>query len=155
MSRKKRKPNRAERKKRQEERSQSQFEDVVEGTAATFTCSYEIARDFAWQCSDGAEEMESDILFNQLAHEIWRAHGKNEKELAQALADFLAERERHRNALLTLETRFKTLTDTEIHEHLDPIEKYQELIRERLSSLTPQAVDDDEAADRLSDFNEI
>lgn len=133
MSRK-RKPNRSERQKRQEIRAKSALDEVVEDTASTFTCSHEIAHDFAWQCSHGQEELESDILFTRIAEEIWRDHTGEAKELVQTVADFLTERERHQAALLALEARFTTLADANIHEHLEPIETYREMLRGRLST---------------------
>ncbi|MGK5085882.1 hypothetical protein WDW37_21545, partial [Bdellovibrionota bacterium FG-1] len=98
------------------------------------TCSHEIAHDFAWQCSYGQKELESDILFTRIAEEIWRDHTGDAKELVQVVADFLTERERHQAALLALEIRFTTLADANIHEHLEPIETYRDLLRGRLST---------------------
>ena len=133
MTRKKKKPNRAERQKRQENRAKTETEDLVYDTAGVFTCAFELANDFAWQCDNNIEDLESDTLFNQIAIEIWRDHTGPMKELPQVLTDLLAERDRHRAALSDLEVRFKTLADMNHHEHLEPIETYRQLVRERLA----------------------
>ena len=133
MSRKKKKPNRAGRQKQQEKRAKTETEELIQDTAAVFTCSYELASDFAWQCGDNVEDLESDILFNQIAIKIWRDHSGPMKELPQVLTDLLTEKERHRAALTDLELRFKNLADMNHHEHLEHIETYREMVRDRLA----------------------
>jgi hypothetical protein len=133
MSRKKKKPNRAGRQKQQEKRAKTETEELIQDTAAVFTCSYELASDFAWQCGDNVEDLESDILFNQIAIKIWRDHSGPMKELPQVLTDLLTEKERHRDALTDLEVRFKALADMNHHEHLEHIETYRQLVRDRLA----------------------
>jgi hypothetical protein len=156
MSRKKQKPNRAERQRRQEERAKTEFVDVIQDTAGTFTCSHELAHDYAWQCGHSIEELEGELLFNRIAGEIWRDHTGNARELAQTVADFLAERERHRAALSDLEKRFLVLADTDSHEHLEPIETYRELVRDRLSTaLAFQKAEPEESEAQQSNSNEF
>lgn len=157
MSRKrKRKPNRAEREDRRETQAERDFQNVVIDTAATFTCSTNIAGDFAWQCGQGAVDLASDILFLRIAHEIWGSHANDSKELARAIAEFLTEHERHQAALRTLEARFTQLEEGDAHEHLEPIETYRDLVRDRLNSdLASRSASSNEEADRLSGSNEF
>jgi hypothetical protein len=132
-----------------------EFEDLISDTAATFTCSTELAADFAWQCGHGIEELETGILFNRIADEIWRGHTGASKELAQTIADFLTERERYQAALSNLEARFEQLAEIDDHEHLEPIENYQKLVRDRLNSdLVSHADDPKEEHGRLSNSDE-
>jgi hypothetical protein len=77
--------------------------------------------------------LESDILFNRIAVDIWRDHSGSMKDLPQVLTDLLIERERHRAALTDLEVRFKALADMNHHEHLENIETYRQLVRDKLA----------------------
>lgn len=152
----KRKPNKAERLKRQYQRADLEFQAVIHATASTYTCSHEMATDLVEQTEGALEELEGDIFFNQMALEIWRDHTEKAPQLVQALADFLAERERHQAALLAFQNRFMEIEGADSHEHLDPVEKYRDLIRERLSDPLGQqdaATDDD--TDRLSNSDEF
>jgi hypothetical protein len=155
MSRK-RKPNRAERQRRQEKRAKNNFEDVVQDAAATFTCSHELAFDLAWQCGQFVDELDGHLMFHRIAAEMWRGHTGDAKEFAQAVIDFLAERERQRSALSDLEERFRRLADANVHEHLDSIESHRELVRVRLTSaITPQSVNSEDGEARPSDLHEF
>lgn len=156
MSRK-RKPNRVERKIRQEKQAQSELEDVIQDTAGRFTCSTEIAGDFAWQCGHACEDLGTDILFNRLAHEIWREQpGRSAQELATVLFDLLAERERYRTALTELETRFARIDELDAHEHLEPIEIYRARVGQWIKAdLAAQAAEPLDKEGRLSYSDEI
>jgi hypothetical protein len=125
-----RRVSKAERRKRQQKRA-SDNSDVIQDTAAVFTCFHETARDFAYQCESGSDDLEIDLAFNSLAYEIWQDHPRA-RALAVALADFIAERRRHLEALADLGRRFDALAQQELHEHLDPPEKYRALVRDRL-----------------------
>lgn len=150
----KRKPNRTQRQKRREEREQLEFEVIVEDTASTYTCSEAMATDLAWQCEHAMEEMEGDVFFNQLALDIWRNHADKAPELIRALTDLMAERERHRVALLSLKARFTALEENEAHEHLEPEESYIDFVRERLIKLETQSSQPaGEESGRLSNSN--
>ena len=59
-------------------------------TAACFTCSTEVAEDFAYRCLRGREDVEYDLL--RVAHEIWRDRPGPAQQIAEALAAFAAER---------------------------------------------------------------
>jgi hypothetical protein len=106
--------------------------DLVEDTAAIFTCSWETAADFASQCDSAIDAIECDLTYHHLAHEIWSAK-PGALELTAVLADYQSELGRHIAVLRQLQARFASMcTETAPHEHLDPIEKYRELVRQRL-----------------------
>jgi len=116
-----------------ERRERRQTTDLIMDTAARFTCSTEVAEDFAYQCSSGRTDVEGDLLYNRVAHEIWQDRPGHGQQIAEALAAFIVERERYMQALAELGQRFSALAKQgPQHEHLDPVEKYQELIRSRI-----------------------
>jgi hypothetical protein len=128
----KRTKTRTESSSKREAREARERDDLIVDTAATFTCSFETAHDFACQCSRTIDELETDVVFNRLAYEIWSGHPERMPELTAALADCLAERERHLTQLHQLEERFNAIATTDVHNHLEPIEDYRKLVRERI-----------------------
>lgn len=115
-----------------EAKQRQRHEQVIASTAARFTCATDTARDFSWQCEDELEDIEADLAFNRVAHEMWRDRPGRAEVLAQTLADFIAAREQHQQALTDLRRRFDALVAENIHEHLDPPEAYRDLIRRRV-----------------------
>ena len=116
-----------------QKRQAQQQEDVVQDTAARFTCAAETADDFAYQCAHAQEALDIDLLFNRLALEIWKEHPAHAEALVAALEELLAERLRHRQTLQRLEQRLQGLADDpSFHIHLEPIEPYRELVRSRV-----------------------
>jgi hypothetical protein len=133
MSRKIRPANPEKRRRKQELQDLRQDTNLIMDTAARFTCSTQVAEDFAYQCLRGREDLEHDLLYNRVAHEIWRDRPGPAQQIAEALAAFAAERERYVQALQELERRFSALAQQgPQHEHLEPVDKYQELIRSRI-----------------------
>jgi hypothetical protein len=130
-----RKLTKAEKRGRRETRDRKQqqeqkMDDVVQDTAARFTCSTETADDFAFHCHDRAADLDLDLTFARLAYEIWQ--DKPQPSLVAALADLVAEEQRHHDALVELGRRFDALVSEQGHHHLDPPESYRPLIRQRL-----------------------
>lgn len=112
-----------------------QDEALIRDTAGVFTCATETAHDFAWQCKDRLEEITTELVFNDLAHEIWATQPACAPDLTDALAAFAAERRRHQHALTQLHERLTALAaddGTSPHLHLDPVEQYCDLVRARL-----------------------
>jgi hypothetical protein len=124
-------PRQTKREKKQHKQA-DELNDVVSDTASVFTSALETASDFHWQCERGLDDLDTDILFNRLAHSIWQEHTEKGDILAQALGDFLAERERHQGALITLKERFGALTLEKSPARLEPFELYANIIREAL-----------------------
>jgi hypothetical protein len=123
---------REEKRWRREQRHKQQ-DDVVHHSAATLTCASETAGDFADQCAHQQEELELDLPFLRLALEIWREHPQSTEELVTALEELLSERVRHIEALNRIGQQLQPLAaDRSLHIHLEPLDRYRELVRNRL-----------------------
>jgi len=126
-------PRKHDQRRRHEQREAEQQNNVVQDTAARFTCAAETADDFAYQCTHAQEELDLDLLVQRLALEIWREHPDRAPALLEALEELLAERLRHRESLERLGQRLQTLADDPaFHIHLEPRDKYRNLVRSRL-----------------------
>lgn len=124
---------RARRKQRHQRRQQNS--DVAKDTAGIFTCDFETARDFANQCEERSEDLDFDIAFSKLAYDIWLPHADRASHLATALAEFLSEKQRHLDAISAFRRRFADIaaqTSPDTHQHLEPLDPYLNLVRERL-----------------------
>lgn len=123
-------------KKLSEKERRKQDDDLVQDTAAVFTCLTEIAEDFAYQCDDQSQNLEADIAFNKLALEMWRERKGPAEELVAILDALVDARERQRKILIELGKRFTALAavDKKHQEHLGPPEAYRDLIRRRILS---------------------
>ena len=131
--RKKPSPSRQHQRPPRQKRQAQQQEDVVQDTAARFTCAAETADDFAYQCAHAQEALDIDLLFNRLALEIWKERPAHAEALVTALEELLTERLRHRQSLQRLAQRLQSLADDpSFHIHLEPIEAYRELVRSRV-----------------------
>lgn len=141
MARNKNKHRREEKRFRRQQRdNQRQEQDnVVSDSAATLTCAAETAADFAGQCAYQQEELQFDLSFLSLALEIWGEQPQpSTQPLLSALQDLLQERQRHLQALNAIAAQLERLAeDPSLHIHLDPIERYQQLVRDRLFSPKP------------------
>jgi hypothetical protein len=130
-------------KNRQEKNWRRQLEkkrqdDVVKDSAATLTCAAETAGDFAYQCTYQQEELDFDLPFLHLALEIWRESPLAPPSLLAALDELLTEQLRHRETLIRIGLKLEQLAaDPSLHIHLDPIEHYRELVRNRLYAEPP------------------
>lgn len=138
MSRRERKkPSKAARQALRSQREDIELERAVKTTAATFRSSFETGRDGASECHNRRDDMLLDLSFRRLTHEIWRDRPGAEP-LASALADLIAETERHLAAIEKLARRFDDLTENGTwHETLSPDVVPDELVRRRLFSDPP------------------
>lgn len=68
---------------------------------------------------DVSEDLEDDLRFNRLAHEVWAGKPGRAEELAAAIANLQAERERHLEALVKIGKSFAKPGGENIHGHLD------------------------------------
>ena len=105
--------------------------DVIQDTAAVFTCSTEISGDFAYQCQDQRENLEADLAYTRAALRIWQDQTGPAQSLIAALTDLLTARQRHHDSLAELQSRFSALATNQAfqHIHLEPVERYAELVR--------------------------
>jgi hypothetical protein len=120
--------------RQQRHRQRQEQDNVVLDSAAILTCAAETAADFAGQCADQEEELQLDLSFLNLALQIWGERpDASTQPLLHVLQELLHERQRHMQALATLATQLKRLAeDPSLHIHLDPIERYQQLVRDQL-----------------------
>ena len=115
-----------------------QLDDLVRDTAAVFTCAVETAGDCAYECERRLEDVDSDLNYRRLAHDIWKDRTGRVEALTSAMADLITENERHRQAITELSQRFELLAKQEdFHEHLDAPESYFDLVRTRLFATPP------------------
>ena len=135
--REKKKPNKAVREARKSQRETSELERAVQTTAATFRSSFETGRDGASECRNRRDDVLLDLSFRRLTYEIWRDRPGAEP-LVSAMADLIAETERHLAAIEQLSRRFDDLTENGTwHETLGPDLVPDDLIRRRLFSDPP------------------
>jgi hypothetical protein len=108
-----------------------QAEVVVQDAAAVLTCSSEVVANFSYECQRVIEDVEDDLGYYAVAHEIWLNRPGRGRQIAEALAAFLAERQRQMAAMTAIRNRFDALASDD-HEHLEPIDHYRALVRQRL-----------------------
>ena len=71
--------------------------------------------------------------FNRVAHEFWQDRPGHGQQIAEALAAFIQARESYLRALTDLRPKLTDLAaQVPEHDHLDPIEKYREIVRARM-----------------------
>lgn len=109
------------------------LDELVRDTAGVFTCDIETAEDCACECQRRLEDVDSDLNYRRVAHEIWKEHGSSVEALVAAMAELISENERHRQAIAELSQRFELLAkQRDSHEHTGAPEDYFELVRSRL-----------------------
>lgn len=133
MARRSKNARKRDKHQRQRDERTQLLDEVAQDTAARFTCSTEIADDFAAQCASDLDELESALAFNRVAVEMWTGQRGRAEDLAAALVDLLQERRRHFHAVLAIADRFNEICQDEaFHQHLEPIEHYRDFVRRRL-----------------------
>jgi hypothetical protein len=115
------------------------LDELVRDTAGVFTCDVETAEDCACECERRLEDVDSDLNYRRVAHEIWKERSDRAEALAAAMAELISENERHRQAIIELFQRFEILAKRESHEHIGAPEDYIDLVRSRLFA-TPAAL---------------
>ncbi len=123
---------------RRRQQDAQKLDKLVKATAATFRSSYETGEDCAAECDHRRADLLADLDYRRLPYEIWRGRPGAEV-LVSAMADLIAENERHLVAIEQLCRRFDDLSKNGTwHETLGPDLVPDELIRRRLFS-DPQA----------------
>lgn len=124
--------------RRKERRAAEELAAAVEDTTSRFTCTTGVARDFADQCEQRVEDVEFDLVCTRLALEMWSpVPSVTARPVVELLHEVLAERERHHEALMQLGQRLDEYAQRDIHEHLEPMEQYAELVFKRLFEPSP------------------
>jgi len=113
------------------------LDKLVKATAATFRSSYETGEDCATECDHRRADLLADLDYRRLPYEIWRGRPGAEV-LVSAMADLIAENERHLVAIEQLCRRFDDLSKNGTwHDTLSPDVVPDDLIRRRLFSDPP------------------
>ena len=135
--------NREEKNWRRQQREKQRQDNVVKDSAATLSCAAETAGDLAYQCTHQQEELDFDLPFLRLALEIWQESPLAPPSLLAALDELLTAQLRHRETLIRIAQHLEQLAaDPALHIHLDPIERYRELVRQRLFPQLPEGTAD-------------
>jgi len=114
-----RKLSRTERRKRQQTREADKFNTMLKEIAEAFSCSTEIATDFADQCELNRDNLEADLAFSDLALAVWQGRPGVE-DLVAALVELRETRQRHLDVMAAFVSRFRHLAATDkAHVHLD------------------------------------
>jgi hypothetical protein len=107
--------------------------DLVEHSAAVLTCATEAADEFVGVCDRCIEELELDLPYLQVALEIWAEHPEFAQPLRHSMQQLLLVLTGQYKALKDIRQELQRLAaDPAPHVHLDPVERYHQLIRERL-----------------------
>jgi hypothetical protein len=126
---------------RQTEKRQREEQDraLVEDTVSRFSCSNQIATDFAHQCEVRIDDLDFDIIISELAERFWSKQHDAEQPVVAILREIDAERRRHRDALLALRQRLLPLTgEAGPHHHLTLEPEYaRQLVRAALLGEDP------------------
>lgn len=113
------KRSRTERRKRQQSREADKFNIMLKEIAEAFSCSSEIATDFADQCELNRDNLEADLAFSDLALTVWLGRPGVE-DLVAALVELRETRQRYLDVMADFVRRFRHLAATdEAHVHLD------------------------------------
>jgi hypothetical protein len=117
-----------------------QDDDVVEHSAAVLTCATDAADEFVEVCEHYLEDLEVDLPYLRVALEIWAEHPELAQSLRNTLGELLQALSGHCQALKDIrQTLVRLAADPGPPTHLEPLERYRRLIRERLFPATPAA----------------
>jgi hypothetical protein len=111
MSRGGKKLTKTEKRARRLHKDAQALDALVKDTAAVFRSSSETVEDCATECDRRRDDLEADLKYRRLAYHIWRWRPGAE-ELASAMAELIAENERHLAAMEQLGHRFDGLTES-------------------------------------------
>jgi hypothetical protein len=109
-----------------------QLDDLARDTARVFTCSTETAEDCATECDRRLFEIDADVKYRRVPHEIWRERTGPAQALAAAMAELILENERHRTVIAELFQRFEAIAAQKTHEHIAEPDTYFQLVRTTL-----------------------
>lgn len=130
---KKRKKDKVKRADWSEQSDQQLENDVVEHSAAVLSCATEAADEFVGVCERSLENLEVDLPYLRLALEIWAEHPELAQPLRHSLEELLQALTVHDKSLKDIKQKLERLAaDPSPHIHLDPVERYHQLVRERL-----------------------
>jgi hypothetical protein len=133
MTKKRNRPKKAERQGRAEKRARDDDDVLVEDTVARVGCTVNTAEDMSAQCENRLEDIDVDLTFAWLAHDVWRDRTAG-ADLVKLIEELLAEQRRHGAAMHSLNERFLELCDRE-HEHIGDGEIDSAWVRKQIFTL--------------------
>lgn len=108
-------------------------EDVVQHSASVLSCATEAADEMAAVCDQHVQNLTIDVPYVRLAVEIWAEHPDTAQPLRSALEELLQAFSQQLQIIKDIQQQLQRLAaDPSPHIHLDPIERYRQLVRERL-----------------------
>jgi len=124
---------REEKRARREQRDRQRDEDIVQHSASVLSCATEAADEIAGVCDHLLEELEVELPYLRLALEIWNEHPELAQPLRAVLVELLEASVSYNQALHKAGQQLQRLAaDPAPHVHLEPIERYRQLVKERL-----------------------
>jgi len=115
-----------------------EFDEISQDAARVFICAFETAEDCAAECERRRLDLDADLNYRRVAHDLWSESRGQDHQLVVAMAEVITENERHHQALAVLERRFEIMGRQEgIHDHIGEPEQYFDLIRKRLFETPP------------------
>lgn len=119
-------------------RQRRREKEIVERSSEVLTCATEAADAFVGVCERSIEELEIDLAYLGVAQEIWAEHPQLAQPLKRSLGQLRLALEAQYRSLKHIRLELERLaTDSGPHVHLDPVERYHPLIRERLIDFRP------------------
>lgn len=113
-------------------------EDAIRDTAAVFTCAHEMAEDCATECERRLGEIDLDLDYRRVAHDIWVGRTGRVEPLIAAMAELIAENQRHQKVMTGLFERFEALGKLDdFHVHIDTPDKYLDIVRTLFGEPSP------------------
>lgn len=112
--------------------------DIVEHSAAVLTCATQAADELVGVCDGCLENLELELPYVRVALEIWAEHPELAQPLRHSMEQLLQLLTQQYQALKDIKQDLERLAaDPAPHIHLDPVERYHQLIRERLITAHP------------------
>jgi hypothetical protein len=134
MAKRKKKITKAERETRRQQRDEQELTAMVDEMTGHYTCSVEVAREFAVACEDRQVELEFDLATTGLALELWRGRPGAAERIVDLLDELEAATQRQRDILADLSARFAAVAEEQVeHVHLEPVADYRAKVLELFS----------------------
>ena len=116
-----------------QQRDRLRDENIVQHSATVLCCATEAADEIAGVCDHLLEELSVELPYLQLALEIWNEHPELAQPLRAVLVELLQASVSYHQALHQAGEQLQRLaSDPAPHIHLEQIERYRQLVRERL-----------------------
>jgi hypothetical protein len=123
---------------REQRDRQRQQEAFVQHTAGALSCATKAADEIAGVCDHLIQELSMELPYLRLALEIWNEHPELAQPLRTVLTELLEASVAYHSLLHRAGQQLQSLaSDPSPHTHLEPIERYRHLVRQRLFPDSP------------------